>query len=44
MPKTHISFRFDSEEVALLKNFAERKGRTQSDVVRELVRSLARKK
>lgn len=35
-----VSFRFTPKEVAVLKAYSEQEGRTQTDVVRELVRSL----
>lgn len=38
-----VSVRFTEKEVEILKAYCEQEGRTQTDVLREFVRSLKRK-
>lgn len=43
MPKVVLNVRIEASEMELLKFYAQQTGRTQTDVVRELVRSLKKK-
>jgi len=42
-PKLLINFRVTLEEKEILQNYCEQTGRTQSDVLKEFVRSLEKK-
>ena len=44
MSKKHLTVRIEETERAILSQFCEKVGRTQSDVVREFVRSLKPKR
>jgi hypothetical protein len=41
-PKNQVNFRVSDEELEVLKAYCEQEDRSQSDVLRELVRSLKR--
>ncbi len=43
MAKTQIAIRIEAKEKELLDRYCELTGRTQTDVLRELIRSLKRK-
>ncbi|MGC9503764.1 ribbon-helix-helix protein, CopG family [Baaleninema sp.] len=43
MAKTILNVRVEESEMELLKHYCQQSGRTQTDVVRELIRSLGRK-
>lgn len=43
MAKTVLNIRIEEAEMELLKQYCQLSGRTQTDVVRELVRGLKRK-
>ncbi|MBW4649492.1 MAG: ribbon-helix-helix protein, CopG family [Kastovskya adunca ATA6-11-RM4] len=43
MPKTILNIRIEESEMELLKRYCQQSGRTQTDVIRELVRGLKRK-
>nr|RNJ65035.1 MAG: ribbon-helix-helix protein, CopG family [Leptolyngbya sp. IPPAS B-1204] len=43
MAKTVLNVRVEESEMELLKRYCEQAGRTQTDVVREWLRSLKRK-
>jgi predicted DNA-binding protein len=42
--KTNFTFRLTTAEANILWDYAERTGRTQSDILREFIRTLQRKK
>lgn len=42
-PEIFITFRLTQEEKELLKEYCEQQGRTQTDILRELVRGLRRR-
>ena len=41
--KIQVSVRMTEEENKILSDYAERTGRTQTDILRELIRSLAKR-
>jgi hypothetical protein len=43
MAKMILNIRIEEKEMELLKQYCQQSGRTQTDVVRELVRGLKRK-
>jgi hypothetical protein len=43
MAKTVLNVRIEESEMEILKQYCQQSGRTQTDVVRELVRGLRRK-
>jgi hypothetical protein len=43
MAKTILNIRIEESEIELLKQYCQQSGRTQTDVVRELIRGLKRK-
>jgi predicted DNA-binding protein len=43
MAKTHLSLRLEESELELLRAYVKKTGRTQSDVLREFIRSLKEK-
>jgi predicted DNA-binding protein len=43
MAKTILNIRLEDSEMDLLKQYCQQAGRTQTDVVRELIRGLKRK-
>ena len=43
MAKTVLNIRIEESEMELLKRYCQQSGRTQTDVIRELVRGLKRK-
>jgi hypothetical protein len=43
MTKTVLNIRIEESEMEILKQYCQQSGRTQTDVVRELVRGLKRK-
>jgi hypothetical protein len=43
MAKTVLNIRIEELEMEILKQYCQQSGRTQTDVVRELVRGLKRK-
>lgn len=42
-PENFITFRVTQEEKELLKQYCDQEGRTQTDILRELIRSLRRR-
>jgi predicted DNA-binding protein len=40
MAKVHLSLRLEESELEILRTYVKQTGRTQSDVLREFVRSL----
>ena len=40
MAKTHLSLRLEESELEILRTYVKKTGRTQSDVLREFIRSL----
>jgi len=40
MAKTHLSLRLEESELEILRTYVRKTGRTQSDVLREFIRSL----
>ena len=43
MTKTHLSLRLEKSELEILRDYVRQTGRTQSDVLREFIRSLQEK-